>query len=359
MILRSSKRSRSHTRPSHRPGFRPTLEALEVRIVPDANIPVTNTNDTGDGSLRAAIAQANNSTGQIVIDMRSVSGAITLESALDPLARNITITGPGYGNLLIQRDWNQGSFPIFRIFGQSLSCAIQDLTLGRGSSNNGGAIYNSGTLSVLGCVFGNNTATSGGGAIYNNGTLNASNCSFNDNTAGSYGGAIANSVEGVVGRLILTNGCQFGMNSAGSQGGAIFNSQGANAIIRDNASFAENSAQQGGGIFNRGTLQMIGGGFLFNWAQDSGGFQAGRGGGYYGDYFSSASFQGVAFDGNSADDKGGGFYLASGTLGLDTCTIGVNFANTAVNAGPGGYVVNGATYTPVNCTINDQVVTGA
>jgi predicted outer membrane repeat protein len=365
MILRSSKRSRPHTRPNHRPGFRPTLEALEARCVPTTTITVQNADDAGAGSLRAAVHEANNTAGPIIIDMTSLSGTITLRSALETLANDITIQGPVSGSLTVSRDTLQGNFRLFNIDNDSLSCVIQDLTLSFGNSTgvgSGGAIRNLGTLSLLACSFQHDTSPTYGGAIYNAGTLNASGCSFYYNTAADSGGAIynvqhtnANNQE-VGGQLILTSGCWLQSNTASSSGGGIFSQEDTVVRIRDNSEVIGNSAAYGGGIYNMGDLQMVGGSLSSNRAFGGANVtNGGQGGGYYGAE-GTATFQGVAFDGNSADSQGGGFYLGAGTLNLNTCTIGTNLANTA-QTGPGGYVAAGATYNPVNCTINDAVVT--
>src|SRR5271156_1035442 len=62
-----------------------------------ATITVTNTNDSGTGSLRDAITMANaNPPGTINI---TATGTITLLSTLPAITANMTITGPG-ANLL-------------------------------------------------------------------------------------------------------------------------------------------------------------------------------------------------------------------------------------------------------------------
>src|SRR5437764_615666 len=81
-VFGTSRRRRgtiAHRKPAER---RPTLEALETRLVP-ATYTVTNTNDTGAGSLRDAVAQANANAGADTIDFDNTfnsSQTITLTS---------------------------------------------------------------------------------------------------------------------------------------------------------------------------------------------------------------------------------------------------------------------------------------
>ena len=76
-------RRRAHRLPSMRADFRPSLEALEDRVVPSTLL-VTNNADTGvsgDGSLRGEIAAAQN--GDTIRFAHSLAGqTITLNSEL-------------------------------------------------------------------------------------------------------------------------------------------------------------------------------------------------------------------------------------------------------------------------------------
>lgn len=65
-----------------------------------ATFTVTNNNDTGPGSLRQAVADANAAAGPDTIDF-AVTGTITLGSSLPPVTQALTITGPGSANLTI------------------------------------------------------------------------------------------------------------------------------------------------------------------------------------------------------------------------------------------------------------------
>src|SRR5689334_6749398 len=92
-----------------RPGFRPTLEGLEDRVVP-APSSVSNTNNAGDGSLRAAIQAAYmagaGGASQTIIFAHGVTGTIHLQTPLADVNGNITLIGPGSGSLTIAPDPN-------------------------------------------------------------------------------------------------------------------------------------------------------------------------------------------------------------------------------------------------------------
>src|ERR1700746_4164979 len=55
-------------------------------------IPVTNTNDSGPGSLRQALAVANDGD---TIDATGISGVVTLTTGALIVSKNVTIDGPG------------------------------------------------------------------------------------------------------------------------------------------------------------------------------------------------------------------------------------------------------------------------
>ncbi len=283
-----------------------------------------------------------------------MAGTITLESALPTLEENFTIMGPGSSRLTVERDQAAANFRIFNIDDSSLTCSITGMALEFGSApgtDAGGAIRNLGNLTLNDCMFYGYTAAYGG-AIYNHGNLPASACYFYENGATrDYGGAIYNDGTGT---LTLASNSQVSANSAARSGGGIYNNAGT-VIIRDSTTIGGNFALWGGGIFNYGgNVQMNGGSFGDNHAtQATGVTDSGRGGGYYGDGGGTVTFTGVTFSGNIADNRGGGFYLKSGSLTLDGCNIGGNSSPT----GPGGYVERGTTYTRMpNCQVRDVIV---
>src|SRR6266436_4855851 len=144
-----------------------------------ATLTVSNNNDdNGAGTLRQAIQTAGNGDS---INF-SVTGVITLTNGELLITKDLTITGPGATNLAIIGYYNR----VFEIK-QNVTARISSLAILRGhaisSPNNGGGIYNAGTLTLTGCTVSGNIATYRGGGIYNSGagTLTLSGCTLNDN----------------------------------------------------------------------------------------------------------------------------------------------------------------------------------
>ena len=112
MEPRVSVPSENPTRPAAVAEADPALEPLETRLVPTI-FTVTNINDSGAGSLRDAVIQANSNTGPDTIAFSGLfntpqtitltSGAITFTDTA-----TTTVTGPG-ANLLTVSGGNFGS----------------------------------------------------------------------------------------------------------------------------------------------------------------------------------------------------------------------------------------------------------
>lgn len=201
---------------------------------------VTNTNDSGAGSLRQVIVDA--VAGDIISFASDVQGSITLASAL-VIDKDLSIIGPGAALLTIS---GNNAVQIFNVTTAS-SFTLQNLSLANGSSSSGGgAVQAVGAIStnISGCVFSGNTSTGNGGAIFTaNGVMNISDSLFSGNsaTSPSSGGALA----AMSGTLTIGNSTFTG-NSAGS-GGAIFGQF--LTTVFTNLSVSNNSAAlQGGGV---------------------------------------------------------------------------------------------------------------
>jgi predicted outer membrane repeat protein len=206
------------------------------------------------GSLRAALASAQ--PGDTIIF--AVTGTIALAGPLPAIAADLTITGPGASSLTISGNSQYGVFTV-----SSGTVSISGLTIATANrSSPGGAIFNSGTLTVTNVLFNQDVATSGG-AIYNTGTLTVSGSSFLGNSGATNGGAILNN-SGANTATVTTSFFLNNSASQGNTGGAIQNSGG--TLVVGNNTFVGNSAPggEGGAIANGGTLTLSNNTFVAN-----------------------------------------------------------------------------------------------
>src|SRR5262249_27165898 len=111
------------------------LELLEDRTLP-STFPVTSLLDSGTGSLRQAILDANAQPGD---DSITFTGTINLAGALPDLSTNIDMQGPGANLLTVLRD-SGGDYRIFTVTG-SPTVTLSGLTIANGLTADGGGIY--------------------------------------------------------------------------------------------------------------------------------------------------------------------------------------------------------------------------
>src|SRR5438552_1124019 len=138
----------------------------------EAIIIVTNTADSGLGSLRQALANAHD--GDTIQFDPSLNGqSITLTSAELAINQSITITGPGPGLLRVSRDQQATNFRILHIM-PSHTVEISGLTISNGqlqAENGGGILNDHATLTLRNCAISGNVANgyppsqAGGGGI--------------------------------------------------------------------------------------------------------------------------------------------------------------------------------------------------
>jgi hypothetical protein len=233
-----------------------------------ATFTVTNTNNSGTGSLRQAIMDANASPGADTITF-NVNGTITLNGQFPGITGDLTIMGPGASSLTI--DANNSGRVVYISSGVTVNISGLTLTKGKVTGTEvGGAIRNAGTLNVTDCTFSNNTASAGAGIHNENyATANVSNSTFTGNSA-TYGGGIFNNDYGA----LTVNGSTFANNIApsGSTFGGGIDTEG--PVTVTNSTFTGNSARYGGGIGafqSQGNLTVINSTFSGNSASEGGG----------------------------------------------------------------------------------------
>jgi hypothetical protein len=282
-------------------------------------ITVSNTNDSGPGSLRQALASASDGD---TIDATGISGAITLTTGELLVDKSVTINGAGADVLAV--DGNSTS-PVFQI-ASGETVTISNLTIRNGRDDfSGGGISNGdgATSTITNCTVSGNSAggiQGEGGGIFNGGTLTISNSTVSGNTVGSAGGVTGDG-GGVFngGTLTVVNSTVSGnaANSKSGEGGGIF-SDGTLTIV--NSTVSGNTAGKGAGIDNSGTATTV--------TITNSTFSGNAALAYGGACFNQGTLQiaNSTLSDNSADVFGGGV-LTVGTLQI---------GNTILNRGHSG-----------------------
>lgn len=357
-------------------------------------ITVTSTDDSGPGSLRQALADANN--GDVINFDPALNGqAIRLTTPALVIDDSISITGPGPDLLAVCRGNNDcfnsfdpqrtGSKSPHRPQGIGLGIfhvmpghvvTIGGLTISYGHDTGGGIFNDQSSVTVDNCtIWGNfDNSTGGGGGIRNAGAtanLMLFNSRISGNSAyGGYGGGIYNengtaiiiksTITNNVSPLLplldgggiwnggmaeITNSMITG-NFAGVLGGGIRN---VGKLTLTNSTLSENHAGTnfggsgyGGGISNSGTLEITNSSITEN---DATGKSSGWGGGISSQ--GSVEIHNTTFSGNRAGVHGGTIY--GGTFGI---------ANSILNAGTPENIFGGSNVTSHGYNISSDKAGG-
>jgi hypothetical protein len=214
-----------------------------------ATFQVTNTNDSGPGSLRDALTQANANAEADTIDLSSISGqTITLTSGqLSTSSDTITIEGNG---VTIDAGGNSRV-----LYSNATDLELNDLTITGGSAT--GTALNRGI-------------PSGGGGIYSKygGSLTLNDSTVTGNQAEGSGGGVAHSGAGAV----SINGSTITNNTSRDNGGLSIATNGIDIDLRDSVISGNTATGSGGNVaraiddgpFGRGLLagSVVGGAYL-------------------------------------------------------------------------------------------------
>src|SRR5947208_14283544 len=191
-----------------------------------ATLTVSTTSESGSGSLRQAILDANAMPGDDTVQI-TATGTIVLSSPLPQITDNIVLNGPG-ANLLTVSGNNAVRVFITRSGTTNVFSGISIASGLATNGANGAAIENAGDLTLISCAVANSHTLAGlGGGIYNSGNLNL----FNSMVA-------SNSVTGGDGSVGGTGGGPGG--GGGGLGGGLFTTSG--TVVASNVTFLANGA---------------------------------------------------------------------------------------------------------------------
>jgi fibronectin-binding autotransporter adhesin len=229
---------------------RPTVVALESRELL-STLTVSNTNDSGPDSLRAAVAQANANNQADTIGFSSLFSTpqtIKLTSGELELTDTATTTIVGPGTNLLTINGNQAD-PGFFIEGGSAT--ISGLTVTNGQSDRGGGVVNQGgTLSLISVAVTDNVAFDQGGGVATqfSGATTMTNCTVSGNSVGNHGGGGLSNLYN--GSTTLIN-CTISGNYAPT-GGGLYSDNGTFSLTNCTVS-GNTSSSQGGGLTSQGS----------------------------------------------------------------------------------------------------------
>jgi hypothetical protein len=302
-----------------------------------STIVVTTISDSGPGSLRQAVDDAN-SGDQITFSSELNGQAITLLSTLT-VAKNLTITGPGSSLLAIQ---GPGVVGLLAIRGGAV-VTVSGLTIRdgeRGVDNLGG------DLTIVSCVITGNQAGppwDGAGISNKDGSLTILNSQVTGNSAVyASGGGIAN-----INSTLTIDSSTISNNSAWFGGGAGVVNFSGNAVIMNTTVSGNSGHGQGlrnddimsitnstvsnnnGGVYNYGGTMIISNSAIISntITEDDGGGIRNTG---------LLTVTNSTVSGNASDKSGGGIYNET-TLNLNNVTLTQNTADLDTNgSGEGG-----------------------
>lgn len=229
---------------------------------------------TSDCSLREAIAAANASVGNDVIEFDQTVFAgtktITLAGTQLSIANSGALYINGTGAARLSISGNNASRVFNVASGANVTLNNLTVTGGRvatGNSTQGGGIFNVGALTLFNCVVSGNSVSNSfdnrGGGIYNNGTLNIVNSTVSANSASSNGtniggGVFSNATLNIVNSTVSGNSAS---GASANYGGGIANGGGilnvTNSTVNANSATGSGLGDNyGGGIFNNGTARV-------------------------------------------------------------------------------------------------------
>ena len=201
-------------------GMSAALVALTASLASAETIMVTNALDVGEGTLRCALGRANDGD-TILFDLRLGRNVIELKTSLVIECnrfkdRGITIGGANGGRSVTVK--GDGTFQLLTVKADN-KVNVDGVTFRDGKGDCGGAIGNSGSLTVRNCGFVGNVSPSWGGAICNwrAASCYVQDCDFTGNRCEGWGGAVASHTA----PLTTLLDCCFANNSCEAWGGAL------------------------------------------------------------------------------------------------------------------------------------------
>ncbi|ELS00203.1 right-handed parallel beta-helix repeat-containing protein, partial [Gloeocapsa sp. PCC 73106] len=304
---------------------------------------VTNTQDSGAGSLRQAIINANGAAGNQTISFEpALAGrTIALTSGELIITDGVIIDGLGAEDLTIDAGGNSQVITINGSAPEMIEVELEGLTITGGSDENffsGGIFNNREKLTISNSTISDNTSYSSAGGIFSTGELIVNNSQVTGNTTRyGTGGGISSGGE------LIVNNSQITDNTSlyNSGGGIAISSSGLSETTINNSTISGNVANnEGGGIDAYGVITINNSTISGNTAGLGGGVDNGR--------RSTLYINNSTFSGNSATYAGG--LDNGGNITINNSTITDNFAPRGA-AGISSYALSDTNFVKVTNSI--------
>lgn len=334
-----------------------------------AGFVVMNSNDSGAGSLRDAVAQANALAGTdtITFDAGLSGGTITLTTGTLGITDDVIIDASAAPDLIVSASSNSRV-----VTSNSADVELVSIHLRDGASGLGGAAFVDGDLTLRSTTISNSTASIGGGGALVDGNAFVYNSLITSNSS-EEGGGLA-----VIGSALI-DGSTLSGNIADDGGGALFTAESSltvtDSTISDNNGCEEDGDPAGGGIAALGPVTVSdsilsnntcteGNGGAIHVTSDDvlppvvrinagsalTGNSAEDGGALFAEGVVVVVDDSTISD-NNADDDGGGIRAEGAELSIDASTLSDNSANDdggAVSLDVGLLTIDGSTFSDNN-----------
>jgi len=229
------------------------IRVAKGTYTPDAN--AANPDGTGDRTATfhlkngVAIKGSYAGFGHPDPNIRSMTLYETILSG-DLSDNDVAVANPSY--LLTEATRAENSYHVVMGSGTDETSTLDGFTITAGNANRyvqdngygGGMFINTGSPTVVNCVFTQNSGAYSGGGMHNhsNARTVVTDCTFAGNYSDTGGGGIGNSGDSSP----IVTGCDFTGNAAGESGGGVCNGSDSYSTI-SNCTFCDNSALESGG----------------------------------------------------------------------------------------------------------------
>ncbi|NJD56330.1 MAG: hypothetical protein FIA94_07995, partial [Nitrospirae bacterium] len=334
-----------------------TTHTLTIRDDDGAQIAVCSTNPAPFNKIQTTIADAGTTNGSTLLVC-----AGTYPEKINFLGKDITVKAESGASVTFIIGDNTNSPVVTFSSGENSTAVLDGFTIDNqaaaGTATRGISISASSAPTIRNCVVKGNQLSTGqnGAGIYINGgtaTIQSSTIggeAFNKNSCQTGCGIYATALTET---LSISNSTISENAGTGTGGGIYLSANGTQATNITGTAFTNNTGQNGGAIYNNGTILSISGSSSFN----ANSVSSGTGGGAIHSTGAGASttIDGATFTGNASSNQGGAIYITGSTAATPLSISNCTFTNNAATLYGAAVALNSITNAT---TISSTTITG-